>query len=134
MAIPFAWAIYNYISPATLFMMALLLTAAGIREINAYEKESGEHDQSFIVIDEVAGMFVAISLSGETWLQILLSFLFFRLFDIKKPSFIGRIDREVKGGLGVMGDDLVAGLAGGLMSALVFNVITKLFGYNDIIF
>lgn len=126
-AIPFGVAIY-YISPSTLFLSAVLLSIIAIREINRFEDEGGEHDSSKIVIDEVAGMWIALSISGVTAMQILLSFLFFRLLDIKKPSYIGRIDREVKGGVGVMGDDLLAGLFAGLLSAISFNLITKLFG------
>lgn len=127
-AIPFGVAILYFLSPSTLFLAAILLSVIAIREINRFENEGGEHDSSKIVIDEVAGMWIALSLSGGTLLQIVLSFLFFRLLDIKKPSYIGRIDREVNGGLGVMGDDLLAGLFAGLLSALCFNIITKLFG------
>ncbi|MDD2950583.1 MAG: phosphatidylglycerophosphatase A, partial [Sulfuricurvum sp.] len=43
----------------------------------------------------------------------------------KKPSIIGRIDREAKGGLGVMGDDIVAGFAGGIASALIWQLVLK---------
>ena len=50
---------------------------------------------------------------------------FFRLFDIWKPSFIGKIDRDVKGGLGVMGDDVLAGIAAGIATAGVYQLIEK---------
>jgi len=43
----------------------------------------------------------------------------------KKPSIIGRIDREAKGGLGVMGDDIIAGFAAGITSAILWQVILK---------
>ena len=54
-----------------------------------------------------------------------LAFIFFRLFDIWKPSIIGKIDRDVKGGLGVMGDDVVAGFAAGIASAGVYQLLLK---------
>ena len=60
-------------------------------------------------------------------LAIIFSFTAFRLFDIWKPSTIGWIDRELKGGLGVMLDDVLAGIAGGLLSALILMGIGKLF-------
>jgi phosphatidylglycerophosphatase A len=60
-------------------------------------------------------------------LAIIFSFAAFRLFDIWKPSTIGWIDREVKGGMGVMLDDVLAGIAGGLLSVVVLMGIGKLF-------
>ena len=54
-------------------------------------------------------------------IQSLLSFLLFRYFDITKPSIIGRIDRETKGGLGVVGDDVIAGFVAGILSALLWQ-------------
>ncbi|RUM73584.1 MAG: phosphatidylglycerophosphatase A, partial [Sulfurovum sp.] len=50
----------------------------------------------------------------------------FRLFDIWKPSTIGWIDRELKGGFGVMLDDVLAGIAGGFLSTLILMGIGKL--------
>lgn len=55
----------------------------------------------------------------------MLSVLFFRAFDILKPSVIGRIDKNVKGGLGVMGDDMVAGLFAGLLSAICYEALVR---------
>ena len=83
------------------------------------------HDDKSIVIDEVAGVWLALSLSSSTWFSFLLSVIFFRIFDIFKPSIIGRIDRNVKGGLGVMGDDIVAGIFAGLLSAICYGVVLK---------
>jgi len=127
-AIPFAYVILFFLPPSTLFLSAILLTLIAVKEINRFEEGGGKHDDSSIVIDEVAGMWIALSLSGGSFLQIVLSFVFFRILDIKKPSYIGKIDRDVKGGLGVMADDLLAGVFAGLLSALCFNLITKLFG------
>jgi phosphatidylglycerophosphatase A len=62
-------------------------------------------------------------------IAIVFSFLTFRLFDIWKPSTIGKIDRDAKGGLGVMGDDILAGIAGGLLSAMVMLGIEKTLSY-----
>ena len=51
--------------------------------------------------------------------------MFFRLLDITKPSIIGRLDRNLKGGLGVMSDDMVAGLFAGLIAAVCATVWVK---------
>lgn len=115
--------ILQYLGTETLFLSMVLLTIIAIKEIDKEEKESGIHDASEIVIDEVAGIWLAMAMSGATMIQIVLSILFFRLFDIWKPSIIGRIDREVKGGLGVMGDDLLAGVFAGIASAGVYQAL-----------
>ncbi len=118
--------ILSFAPVSTLLLLTVLLTLVAIRQIDKEEKESGIHDASSIVIDEVAGIWLAFTLSSGTWIQIILSIAFFRLFDIWKPSIIGRIDREVKGGLGVMGDDIIAGIFAGLSSAIVYGALLKL--------
>ena len=120
----------------TLFMLTLAITIIGIFEINKYEKETGSHDDKSIVIDEVAGMWIALMFavgSARTMsydyayeIAIVGSFAAFRLFDIWKPSTIGTIDRKVKGGLGVMGDDILAGIAGGLLTILLLVGLDKI--------
>ncbi|MCF6172921.1 MAG: phosphatidylglycerophosphatase A [Campylobacteraceae bacterium] len=105
----------------TLVLLTVLLTIIGIKEINKYEQKSGTHDDKSIVIDEVVGLWLAFILSSATIIQMLLSFVYFRLFDIWKPSLIGKIDKEVKGGLGVIGDDLLAGVLAGISSALTWQ-------------
>ncbi len=120
----------------TLFMLTLAITIIGIFEINKYEKTTRTHDQQHIVIDEAAGMWLSLMIAHSTAitmhyayaevLAIVLSFGAFRLFDIWKPSTIGWIDRELKGGLGVMLDDVVAGIAGGLLTAVVLMGVGKL--------
>jgi len=118
--------ILKFLPVSTLFLMTVLISVIAIREIDKEERESSIHDASKIVIDEVAGIWLAFTLSSATWIQIALSILFFRLFDILKPSIIGRVDREAKGGLGVMGDDLLAGIFAGICSAGLYQ-LTKSF-------
>jgi phosphatidylglycerophosphatase A len=115
--------ILKYLTVQTLFLLMVLITIVAITEINKEEKQSGIHDSGWIVIDEVAGIWFAMTLSGATMTQIVLSVIFFRIFDIWKPSIIGKIDRDIKGGLGVMGDDIVAGLFAGIASAGVYQLI-----------
>lgn len=135
-ALPLGIGILYSLGMETLFMLTLAITIIGIFEVNKYEKTTGEHDQSHIVIDEAVGMWLALMIADATaatftypYAQILgyvLSFAAFRLFDIWKPSTIGWIDRTWKGGYGVMLDDVLAGLAGGLLSALVLTAIGKI--------
>ena len=111
---------------STLFLLSILISVIAVKQINIYEKDVGIHDGKEIVIDELAGMWIAMSVAGVTsdnWIMATLAFLFFRLFDIWKPSIIGKIDRDVKGGWGVMGDDIVAGVFAGLLTSLVYFLI-----------
>ncbi len=119
-------AILSYFPVETLFLLTVLVTLFGVRETNRYEARTGMHDDKRIVIDEIAGIWLALCFSGAAIAAAALSFLFFRLYDIWKPSIIGKIDREAPGGWGVMGDDLVAGVAAGLSSALVIVALERL--------
>ncbi len=114
----------QYIPIDTLLLLTILITVVGIKQINIYEKQTGTHDDKSIVIDEVVGLWLAFSFVDVTNIyQLILCFIYFRIFDIWKPSFIGRIDRDVKGGLGVMGDDLLAGLIAGICSTATWQAI-----------
>jgi len=128
-------ALLQVVPMQTLFMLTLAITIIGIFEINKYEKATNSHDDKSIVIDEVAGMWIALMFavsSAKTMsyeyaelIAIVGSFAAFRLFDIWKPSTIGVIDRKVKGGLGVMGDDILAGIAGGLLTVALLVGLGK---------
>jgi phosphatidylglycerophosphatase A len=117
----------QYVQVDTLLLLTILITIIGIKQINLYEKETGTHDDKSIVIDEVVGLWLAFVIASDNYIQIILCFIFFRIFDIWKPSIIGRIDRNVKGGLGVMGDDLLAGLLAGICSSATWQVIEMYF-------
>jgi phosphatidylglycerophosphatase A len=114
--------ILTFLTVQTLFMATILLTIIAIKEIDKDEKASGEHDKSEIVIDEVAGIWLAFSLGNETMFMMIFSLIYFRVFDIWKPSIIGKIDRDVKGGLGVMGDDLLAGVVAVICSGVTYEI------------
>jgi phosphatidylglycerophosphatase A len=81
------------------------------------------HDAGKIVVDEVAGMVVASCFVPATWTAAAIVFVLFRLFDVWKPYPAGVVDRTWPGGLGVVGDDLVAGLYAGLVARLVLEVL-----------
>ena len=75
-------------------------------------RDLGVHDHGGIVWDEFAGFLVTMTAAPAGWPWVVAGFLLFRLFDILKPWPIGWLDRRVKGGLGIMLDDLLAGLYG----------------------
>ncbi len=110
-------------SANTLFLGAVFVGLIAITQIDKEEEETKRHDSSYIVIDELVGMWLAMAISGLSLAGMILSFIFFRIYDITKPSLIGRIDKEVKGGLGVVADDALAGVLAGLSVLLVINVL-----------
>lgn len=134
-ALPLGVLILAYLGPQTLFLAALFLTLAGVKAVNKYQASSNSHDDSRIVIDELVGMWLALSIAPGIYtpidalltfdngmlIQIVLSFVLFRYFDIRKPSIIGRIDREAPGGYGVMFDDVLAGIAAGIVTAIIWQ-------------
>ncbi|MGN8446188.1 phosphatidylglycerophosphatase A family protein [Helicobacter pylori] len=110
-------------SANTLFLAAILIGLIAIAQIDKEEEESKIHDSSYIVIDELVGMWLAMAISGLSLAGVILSFIFFRIYDITKPSLIGKIDKEIKGGLGVVADDALAGVLAGLSVLLAINIL-----------
>ena len=87
----------------------------------------GESDSPKIVIDEVAGFIVTMAWLPATWQFFLAGFILFRILDIFKPGPIGYLDRKVKGGLGVVVDDLAAGIVANVILQVLY-VNTSLLG------
>ncbi|WQY11690.1 phosphatidylglycerophosphatase A [Helicobacter pylori] len=110
-------------SANTLFLGAIFVGLIAIAQIDKEEEETNRHDSSYIVIDELVGMWLAMAISGLSLAGVVLSFIFFRIYDMTKPSLIGKIDKEVKGGLGVVADDALAGVLAGLSALLVISVL-----------
>ncbi len=123
----------QFFPASTLFLISLLVAVLAIKEIDKYEENGGPHDDKSIVIDEFAGVFLAFSMtdpSAQNWvIPAVLSFILFRYFDIAKPSVIGKIDQNTKGGLGVVGDDMVAGFFAGITANLIMYVSKNYFGF-----
>ncbi len=118
-ALPFA-----FVLGRTFGSLGLLAASAGIFALGAwaagiYENQSGSHDPSEVVIDEIVGQWIAcvpLIYFGSKWWIWPIAFALFRLFDIWKPGPIGKLDKQFPGGVGTMIDDLAAGLcAGGIL-------------------
>ena len=110
-ALPFGVLIMVVGGPITLFIATVLVTALGYWASDKVEKMTGAHDLSFIVIDEAAGLWLTLLICNMTPLSILCALLLFRVFDMLKPWPISLIDKKTPGALGVMLDDLAAGIA-----------------------
>lgn len=92
----------------------VVVTVAGWWAAGKIEKQTGAHDSGYIVIDEVAGIGVALLPAALNPVSIALAFLLFRFFDIVKPWPVSWCDKKLPGAAGVMADDLVAGIMAAL--------------------
>lgn len=90
-------------------LMVLFLSAVGWWAAGVVEEDVHRKDPSLVVVDEVAGMLVALFLLPVSWLGVVVGFLVFRFLDIVKP-FPCRQSEKLPGGAGIMADDLIAGL------------------------
>ena len=89
-------------------MMVIMAAGLGIWAGGYLERSTGIGDPSIIVIDEVAGIWLALLGCGPVLWQFAVAFILFRLLDILKPGPIGRA-QSLPGGWGIMADDLLAG-------------------------
>lgn len=90
--------------------VVLLLTPIGVFLCGRASEKLGVHDHGGIVFDEIVGVLIPFILIPVTPLNLLWGFLAFRVFDVLKPWPINWLDRHVSGGLGIMVDDLLAGV------------------------
>jgi phosphatidylglycerophosphatase A len=131
-AIPLAWGLHAAGGFALLLLATLAVTAAGWWAVRAATRDSADKDPAEIVIDEVAGQWIAlwpVSLGAQMagasfwalWPGVLTAFLAFRLFDVWKPGPVGWADRQ-PGAMGVMADDLIAGWLAALVVAALAAV------------
>ena len=119
------WAVYVWVAhPAALTLFLALLAgivlsiALGVPAATIAARESGRHDPGFVVIDEVAGQWIALLGCPADWRHALTSLVLFRLFDITKP-FPARQLESLPEGWGIVFDDVAAGLyAWGVASLL----------------
>lgn len=114
-AIPVYW-LFAQTNLFVYSLLTLIVTIAGIWICGIAAKKLDEHDFGGIVWDEIAGYLITMWLVPCSWQAVVLGFVLFRFFDILKPWPIKWVDRQVHGGLGIMLDDVLAGIfASGLL-------------------
>lgn len=106
-----------YIYMGLTFSLALF----GWAVCDAYEMQTQNHDSAEVVIDEVVGYLLAMLWMPFTWQAFVYSFLIFRILDILKPPPISWLDQKVRGGFGVMVDDVVAGIITNLILQYMYT-------------
>ncbi|NVJ49710.1 MAG: phosphatidylglycerophosphatase A [Gammaproteobacteria bacterium] len=117
-AIPVFWVLADL--HLVWFLAAIvLMTAIGIYLCGETARALHLHDHPGIVWDEIVGYLIAMIPLAKDWRAVVIGFILFRIFDIVKPFPIGLADKHVKGGLGIMLDDILAGI----MAAIVGGVL-----------
>jgi phosphatidylglycerophosphatase A len=100
----------NYYLLINELLLIIISTLIGIYICGKTAHDIDCHDHQGIVWDEVTGFFITMFLVPFNAVNIMLGFILFRFFDIIKPWPIKQIDRKVSGGLGIMLDDVLAGI------------------------
>jgi len=95
-----------------IFLYGIICAACiliGIRVCEKAAQHLGNHDHPAIVWDEIVGMQITLILVPTTWANLIIGLVLFRFLDIVKPWPVSWFDRNMKGGAGIMLDDIVAG-------------------------
>ena len=127
--LPLFWLISAYpISAQLIVIFALFLV--GIYFCDKSGKALGVADHGSIVWDEIVAMMLVLAFSPPSWLNWVVAFLLFRLFDIWKPFPIKQFDAKLKNGFGVMFDDLLAAIYAILSLKIILWIITAILLMN----
>lgn len=121
-ALPCAWGIAVSAGPNALWLAGAVLFAVGIWAANGYMAISGTHDPGPVVVDEVAGQWLVLGILPPDPFMYALGFAVFRLYDILKPWPVNVLDQRLKGGLGIMMDDVLAAVYGIVTLYLILAV------------
>jgi phosphatidylglycerophosphatase A len=111
----------SHLPDVTYLLLVFAITVLGIFAAQAYEAIAPEHDSKEIVIDEVAGYLITMAMVPCTLKSVIVGFVLFRIFDIFKPWPIGALDKKVKGGVGVMVDDIAAGIIASVIMQMILT-------------
>lgn len=131
-ALPFGALIIHQFGMMALLYASIALFVVGIKASNIYMARTGkEHDPGEIVVDEVVGMWLVLLVTprGLPYSELgayFTAFVLFRLFDITKPWPIRLADKRIKGGLGVMLDDV---LASGFAAVVLISALLWFYSY-----
>jgi phosphatidylglycerophosphatase A len=110
---------------AVVLVAIVVVTFVGIWAATRTEQLSGRKDPGKVVVDEVAGQFIALFpltlFTRWSTLAVIVSFILFRFFDIVKPYPANRL-QELDGGIGIMFDDLIAGVYGAVVVSIISTV------------
>ena len=120
-AIPLWWVMATYLEAPGYVLATVLLLALGVLAATRVSAAAGLKDPGVVVIDEVVGFLVTMTLVAPTFRALVLGFLVFRTLDVFKPMGIRQLER-MPGGLGIVMDDFAAGVMGNLIVRLVIEL------------
>jgi phosphatidylglycerophosphatase A len=106
--------------PFIILPVGFFVFLAGIHVAHRMEQHYG-HDPAEVTIDEIVGMWISLLLLPKSLLVALCAFILFRLFDILKPFPARRFD-NARGGIGIMMDDVIAGIYANLLMHLALSI------------
>ncbi|MEX1826105.1 phosphatidylglycerophosphatase A [Luteibacter sp. CQ10] len=116
------WLLLRGLPPSVWLSIIVLSFALGVWACDVAGRRIGVDDHRSLVWDEFVGQWVALLPAlWAPWWAVIPGFALFRLFDVAKPPPIGWLDRRVKGGLGVMLDDLIAGIFAAVVLRIVLS-------------
>ncbi|MDC1527605.1 phosphatidylglycerophosphatase A [Gammaproteobacteria bacterium] len=124
-AVPLYLLMATFLSQYAYLGLILVSFVIGIYLCGRTAKDLGVHDHGGIVWDEFVGYWITMFMVPLTWYWVLAGFMLFRLFDILKPFPIGWLDRKVEGGLGIMLDDVLAGVYAAICLQLIIQLIYR---------
>ena len=107
--LPIGWYVASWLGPTWLFTAALIVFGVGWWAADVYAHQNGVEDPGEVVVDEVAGQLVALAVVPIDLTYYAAAFALFRVADIWKPWPISFVEHRLRGGLGIMVDDILAG-------------------------
>jgi phosphatidylglycerophosphatase A len=129
-AFPLWWALAQFLPPLAIAFVAIPLFFLGVWACDVTGRHLGVADHGAMVWDEIVAFLPLAAVASASILLQLVAFALFRLFDIWKPFPIRELEKHVKGGLGVMIDDVVAAFYAYVAFALFVIVGYKVFGFE----
>ncbi len=120
------WYFCRGLSLANYAIVLAVLFVVGALAAGSAEKIFDKPDPGCIVIDEVLGMFIALALAPNHPAAWVLGFVLFRIFDVLKPFPVSWFDTHLHGGIGIMMDDVMAGIYALICLQLIWLVVGKL--------
>jgi phosphatidylglycerophosphatase A len=128
-AFPLYWALALVLPPLAIAYLAIPLFFVGVWACDITGRDLGVQDHGAMVWDEMVAFLPLLAVSSADIRLQAVAFALFRLFDIWKPPPIRELERRVKGGMGVMLDDVFAAFYAYIAFAIFIIVVYKVFGY-----
>ena len=109
-ALAIAWIVTSLFGTSALLLLVGITFCIGIWASEKFSKCIGDDDPDPVVVDEVVGQWLAVVFFPTQVIYYLLGFFLFRMFDIWKPWPVNWVDQNIKGGIGIMLDDIFASI------------------------